>query len=245
MLLNRVFNEDCLLGMHKIPDNSVDFILTDLPYGTTQCKWDVVLPFTELWAEYKRVLKPSGVVALTGTEPFSSLLRMSNLKMYKYDWVWDKIKGTGHLNAKKQPMRCYENISVFYTEQCTYNPQKTQGHTRKKAFKRKHLQSDVYGQTNSDTFYDSTERYPRNIISISTDTQKSSLHSTQKPLALFEYLINTYTNLGDVVLDSCCGSGTTAIACLTTGRNYICFEKDTDIYYACVDRINTYHLFGS
>ena len=127
--------EDCLTGMYRIPDSSIDAIICDLPYGTTQCKWDTILPFDILWSQYKRIIKPDGAIVLFGSEPFSSHLRLSNIQWYKYDWVWDKIKGTGFLNAKKQPMRNHEIISVFYKRQCTYNPQKTFGHSMKKSFR--------------------------------------------------------------------------------------------------------------
>ena len=135
--------EDCLTGMDRIPSGSIDVIICDLPYGTTQCKWDTTLPFDILWSQYKRIIKKNGAIILFGSEPFSSLLRLSNIQWYKYDWVWDKIKGTGFLNAKKQPMRNHEIISVFYKKQCTYNPQKTFGHIMKKSFRSKELQTEV------------------------------------------------------------------------------------------------------
>ena len=196
MELNKIYNEDCLVGMDRIPDGSVDMILCDLPYGTTQCKWDSIIPFEPLWSQYKRVIKSGGAIVLTGAEPFSSLLRCSNLEMYKYDWIWDKVKGTGFLNAKKQPMRNHETISVFYDKQCMYNPQKTSGHTKKVSFRGKHLQTEVYGKMNKDYRYESTDRYPTSIQIFSTDTQNSSLHPTQKPVSLFQYMIETYTNKG-------------------------------------------------
>jgi DNA modification methylase len=234
---NVVLFGDCLDLMRDIPDGSVDMIKCDLPYGTTQCKWDVIIPFQDLWAHYKRVIKPSGAIVLNGAEPFSSTLRLSNLDWYKYDWVWDKVKGTGFLNAKRQPMRNHELVSVFYKGQCTYNPQKTSGHTRKQSFRAKHLQTEVYGQMNNDYNYDSTERYPRSIQVFSTDTQNSSLHPTQKPLELDKYLIKTYTNEGETVLDNCAGSGTVAIACIQTGRKYICIERDENHFNTINNRI--------
>ena len=235
--VNKIYNEDCLEGMSRVPDKSIDMILTDLPYGSTQCKWDVVIPFEELWEQYNRVIKDNGAIVLFGTEPFSSHLRLSNLKHYKYDWVWDKVRGTGFLNAKRQPMRNHELISVFYKKQCTYNPIKTTGHVKKKSFRGKHHQTDVYGEMKNDYLYESTERYPRSIQVFSTDTQNSSLHPTQKPLALCEYLIETYTNEGDTVLDSCMGSGTTVVACINTNRKFIGFEKDKNYYDIAVKRI--------
>lgn len=231
MEINKIYNEDCLEGMKRIPSKSIDMILCDLPYGTTKCAWDVIIPFDKLWKQYNRIIKDNGAIVLTGTEPFSSFLRLSNLEQYKYDWIWDKVKGTGFYNAKKQPMRNHELISVFYKKQPTYNPQKTKGHVLKSSFRSKSLQSDVYGKNNKDSYYFSSERYPRSIQIFSADTQKSSIHSTQKPVALFEYLIKTYTNEGDLVLDNCMGSGTTAIVCINTKRNFLGFESDTEYSY--------------
>lgn len=212
--------------MENIPDRSIDMILCDLPYGTTQCRWDIIIPFEPLWVQYERIIKDNGAIVLFGSEPFSSKLRLSNIKCFKYDWIWDKVKGTGFLNARRQPMRNHEIISVFYKKQCTYNPQKTFGHKMKKSYRSKELQTDVYGEMKNDYTYESTERYPRSIQVFSTDTQNSSLHPTQKPVALLEYLIKTYTNEGEVVLDNCFGSNTTGVASVNTGRRYIGIEKD-------------------
>jgi DNA modification methylase len=242
--LNRIYNMDCLEGMERLLDKygegCVDMILCDLPYGTTQCKWDIVIPFEPLWKLYEKLIKDNGAIVLFGTEPFSSHLRLSNLKIYKYDWIWDKVKGTGFLNAKKQPMRNHELISVFYKKQCTYNAQKTKGHINKKSFRGKHHQTEVYGEMKNDYLYESTERYPRSIQVFSTDTQNSSLHPTQKPVALFEYLIKTYTNEGGIVLDNCMGSGTSAIACMNTDRNFIGFELDKQYYEIANERIGNH-----
>lgn len=227
---------NCLDTMSLIPDGSVDMVLCDLPYGTTQCKWDVVIPFDKLWEQYNRICKDNAAIVLTGTEPFSSNLRLSNVKNYKYDWVWDKVKGTGFLNAKKQPMRNHELVSIFYKKQCTYNPQKTTGHKKKVAVKGVHLQTDVYGDL-TESFYSSDERYPRSIQVFSSDVQKSSLHPTQKPVALMEYLIKTYTNQGDTILDNCMGSGTTGVACVNTGRNFIGIEMDEGYFNIASQRI--------
>ena len=235
--INKIYNKDCLEGMKLIDDKSIDMILCDLPYGTTQCKWDIIIPFEVLWDHYERIIKDNGAIVLFGCEPFSSHLRLSNLKLYKYDWIWDKVKGTGFLNAKRQPMRNHELISVFYKKQCTYNPQKTKGHNRKQSYRSKDLQTEVYGEMKNDYTYDSTERYPRSIQVFSTDTQNSSLHPTQKPIALCEYLIKTYTNENEIVLDNCVGSGTTAIACINTHRNYIGFELDKNYYDIACKRI--------
>lgn len=228
---------DCLELMSELPRESIDMILCDLPYGTTQCKWDEIIPFEPLWEQYKRIIKPNGAIILFGTEPFSSKLRLSNLDWYKYDWIWDKNKGTGFLNAKIQPLRYHEIISVFYKKQCTYNPQMTHGHPRKVSFKKAELQTDVYGETKKDCLYDSTDRYPRSIQVFSTDTQNSSLHPTQKPIKLCEYLIKTYTSPEEVVLDNCMGSGTTCIAAYNTDRHYIGFEKDEKYFNIAKERL--------
>lgn len=237
--MNKVLHGDCLDLMMDIPHKSIDMILCDLPYGTTNCKWDVIIPFNRLWLAYNRIIKDNGAIVLFGAEPFSSLLRLSNLEMYKYDWIWDKVKGTGFLNAKKQPMRNHELVSVFYKNQCTYNAQKTSGHVHKKTFRAKHLQTEVYGEMNQDYHYSSTDRYPRSIQVFSTDTQNSSLHPTQKPVALCEYLIKTYTNPGELVLDNCAGSGTTGVGCVNTDRNYILMEKELKYFEIIKERLLT------
>lgn len=239
---NKIYLGDCLKLMNDIDDKSIDMILCDLPFGSTQCKWDIIIPFEKIWQQYNRLIKDNGAIVLFGTEPFSSHLRLSNLKNYKYDWIWDKIKGTGFLNAKKQPMRNHELISVFYNKQVTYNPQKTYGHKNKKSFRGKHLQTDVYNKMTNDYSYESTERYPRSIQEFSTDTQNSSLHPTQKPVSLLEYLIKTYTNENEVVLDNCIGSGSTAIACLNTKRIFIGIEKDEIYFNIATNRIDKHKI---
>jgi site-specific DNA-methyltransferase (adenine-specific) len=223
--------------MPTIEDKSVDMILCDLPYGTTMCKWDIVIPFDNLWKNYERIIKDNGAIVLNGAEPFSSKLRLSNIKLFKYDWIWDKVKGTVFLNAKKQPMRNHEIVSIFYKKQCTYNPQKTFGHNKKESFRAKHLQTEVYGNMKNDYLYNSTERYPRSIQVFSTDTQNSSLHPTQKPIALMEYLIKTYTNENDLVLDNCMGSGSTGVACNNLNRRFIGIEKDEKYFRIAENRI--------
>lgn len=232
-----LINGDCLELMKEIPEGSVDLILTDPPYGTTQCKWDSVLSFVLMWDGIKRVRKVTTPTVLFGSEPFSSTLRISNLKEFKYDWIWDKRKGTGFLNAKKQPLRYHEIISVFYEKQCLYIPQKTFGHKRKSTLRKGGMNTDVYGNMDKDTPYNSTERYPRSILEFSTDTQKSSSHPTQKPVALLEYLIKTYTNEGDTVLDFTAGSFSTAIACVNTNRKFIGIELDENYFDVGVNRV--------
>ena len=239
MELNKIYNKDCLVGMKDISDKSIDMILCDLPYGTTKNKWDSIIDLGELWNHYNRIIKDNGAIILTAQTPFDKVLGVSNLKMLKYEWIWEKTSATGHLNAKKMPMKAHENILVFYKKPPTYNPQKTTGHERKVStakHKRNSKNSSNYGESSATT-YDSTERYPRSVQLFSTDKQKSSLHPTQKPVALFEYLIRTYTNEGDTVLDNCMGSGTTAIACMNTNRNYIGFELDKDYYELANERI--------
>ncbi len=228
---------DCLERMKEIPDGSVDMVLTDPPYGTTKCKWDSVIDLSLMWEQLNRVIKANGVIVMTAAQPFTSVLVMSNLKMFKYDWVWEKPSAKGHLNAKKQPMRAHESVLVFYNKQPTYNPIKTQGHTKKTSYKRKELNSDVYNNNTTDTYYESTERYPRSVQVFKQDTQKSSLHPTQKPLSLMEYLIKTYTNEGETVLDFTMGSGTTGVACVNLNRGFIGIEMDSKYFETAKDRI--------
>ena len=240
MEINKIYNEDCLEGMKKIADGSVDMILCDLPYGTTQCKWDTVIPFEPLWEQYKRVIKPNGAIALFGSEPFTSTLIVSNIEQFKYNWIWQKNKATGFLNAKKQPLNDNETVSIFYKKQCTYNPQMT---VAEKVYKRGIVtrnKSDCYGSERSFRQEDTGKRYPKRIQYFNNNFTREQLHPTQKPVALFEYLIKTYTNTGELVLDNCMGSGTTAIACMNTGRNFIGFEMDKGYYDIACDRIEKF-----
>ncbi|MGE4267154.1 MAG: site-specific DNA-methyltransferase [Deferribacterales bacterium] len=222
--------------MSKI-DISFDAVIADQPYGATACKWDSIIPFVPMWENINRCAKVNAAIVLFGAEPFSSALRLSNLRNYKYDIIWDKIKGTGFLNARRQPMRNHELISIFYRKQCVYNPQKTTGHQLKTSRKKAFSQTDVYGFMKNDCEYKSAERYPRSIVEFSTDTQKSSLHPTQKPIALYEYLIKTYTNKGDIVLDFCAGSGTLAVAAEKCGRKWVCIEKEEKYCDIAIKRI--------
>lgn len=224
---------DCFDLMRSIPDGSVDMVLCDLPYGTTQNKWDSVLPFDQLWSEYWRVCKPNAAVVLTAQPPFDKMLGASQIDALKYEWIWEKPKATGHLNAKKQPMKAHENVLVFYRQQCVYNPQKTEG--KKYNVRGGSSKLDNYGQFSGKRENNGELRYPRSIVKITNSI--GGFHPTQKPVPLFEYLINTYTNPGDVVLDNCAGSGTTAIAAERTGRRWICMEKQPEYYYPAVGRI--------
>jgi site-specific DNA-methyltransferase (adenine-specific) len=232
-----LYHGDCLEVMPEL--SSPRLILTDPPYGTTQCKWDVVIPFEPMWECIEMITPPDVAVVLMASQPFTSLLVSSNLSYFKYSLVWEKTTASGHLNAKKMPMRSHEDIAVFYDKLPTYNPIKTKGHIRKTARRvnRGDKMSPVYGDQKGITSYDSTERYPRSVIKTTTDKQKSKLHPTQKPVVLMEYLIKTYTNEGDTVLDFSMGSGTTGIACLNLGRNFIGIEKKEKWCKVAADRI--------
>lgn len=211
-------------------------VLADLPYGTTQCKWDSPLSLSDLWLEYDRLC--NGAVLLFAQTPFDKVLGVSNITNLRYEWIWEKSHATGHLNAKIAPMKAHENILVFYRSPPTYNPIKSSGHVRKTATKR-YDKTPVYGlQTFGPLGYDSTERYPRSVIPFSSDKQLSALHPTQKPLALCDYFIRTYTNPGDTVLDNCMGSGTTGVAAVQCGRNFYGIEKDPAIYLTALARIS-------
>lgn len=238
---------DCLELMRQIPSGSIDMILCDLPYGTTTCKWDTVIPFEPLWAEYKRIIKKNGAIVLFGSQPFTSALGASNLGMLKYSWVWQKSKPTNFANAKKMPLKGFEDILVFYTELPVYNPQglTTCNRTIKNTGTKSRKNAVKY---NGDTSYMGTNgicggeyvqthsNYPRGIVEFSQDSL--SLHPTQKPVALCEYLIKTYTNEGEWVLDNCMGSGTTGVACINTNRNFIGIEQEEKYFTIAKDRLD-------
>ena len=232
--INKVYNEDCLIGMEKIKDKSIDMILCDLPYGTTECKWDSIIPLDKLWKQYERIIKDDGAIVLTATQPFASLLVSSNLKMFKYDWIWEKDQGANFINVNNEPLKKHESILVFSKgtiankslRRMNYNPQglipceikKTNVNKRKKdgfIGKRKNFQGE---------YKQKFKNYPSSILNYKRDR---GLHPTQKPVELFKYLIRTYTNKDDIVLDNCMGSGTTAVACIKSERNFIGFENDT------------------
>ena len=227
--LNRTYNEDCLEGMKRIPDGSVDMILCDLPYGTTACKWDTVIPFEPLWEQYERIIKSNGAIVLTASQPFTSLLVSSNIKYFRFAWVWNK-KFAGNFALKKyQPQKIHEDILVFSKQPSVFYPQKTKRDTpiKKGANKCSSWESSSIAhakQEYENKIYEYKE--PESIINISNRSEKRGLHPTQKPVELFEYLIKTYTNEGETVLDNCIGSGTTAISCINTNRSYIGFELD-------------------
>ena len=236
--LNKIYNEDCLEGMKRIPDKSIDMILADLPYGTTNCKWDTIIPLEPLWEQYERIIKDNGAVVLTASQPFSSALVMSNPKLFRYEWVWDKKNPTNFAMAKKQPLKYHETILVFAKKQTEYYPIKWRGKpNHKQGLLKNDQQSEVYGKIKRTKDNLSGMKYPRSIIEISKHSSQGGLHPTQKPVALFEYLVKTYTNEGDVVLDNCMGSGTTAIAAINTNRNFIGFEMDENYHKLANERI--------
>lgn len=237
---------DCFYHMATLPDASVDMILCDLPYGTTQNKWDSVLPLDALWKEYWRVAKPNAAVVLTAAQPFTSALVASQFKTFKYDWIWRKPKGTGHLNAKKMPMRDKEDVLVFCRGVTPYFPQMGEGSAYKnkagKDHSKKSSMTDNYGSFTNYREENTGFRYPKQVIDFPV-VERGTLHPTQKPVALFEYLIRTYTDAGQVVLDNTAGSGTTAIAAENAGRKWICIERDPDYYAKAVERVKE-HVLG-
>ena len=228
----KLIQGDCLEVMKKIPDGFVDLVLTDPPYGTTACKWDSVIPFEPMWEQLHRVIKPNGAIVLFGSEPFTSVLGASNIDKLRYSWVWEKPAATGHLNAKRMPMKNHEDILIFYKKQPTYNPQGTNPYNK---MVRRGGNGSCYGVSKNESFQKVTN-YPRTIIAFKKDG--SRLHPTQKPVALMEYLIKTYTNENDIVLDFTMGSGSTIIACLNTDRRSIGIEKDEEYFNITKERIN-------
>lgn len=245
--INKIYNQDCLEGMKLLDDHSIDLICTDLPYGVTQNKSDIVIPFEPLWEQYERIIKENGAIVLFGQGMFYVDLVDSNRKLFRYDLVWDKILTTGFLNAKKMPLRQHEQIAVFYKKTPTYNPQFTVGkplHSQGKACVGDEIVNNNYGKfdRNNNNRAGSTEKYPTSIIQIQKPHSSKAKHRTAKPVELIEWIIKTYTNPGEIVLDSCVGSGTTAIAAMNTGRNWICFENDKDVFETAEERIKECQL---
>lgn len=234
----QLWHGDCLELMRDIPDKSIDMILCDLPYGATQCKWDNVIPFEPLWEQYNRVIKNNGAICLFGSEPFSSKLRMSNIKNFKYDWIWSKNRGTGFYHAKQMPLKSHEIISVFYKSLPLYNPQMRAGF---KPYKHKRGElSSIYGTDKKEIIVSSDgDRYPLSVIQYVSVARGTNVHPTQKPVALLEYLIKTYTNEGETVLDNCMGSGSTGVACVNTNRKFIGIELDENYFEIAKRRILT------
>jgi DNA modification methylase len=228
-------NGDCLELMKDIPDGSVDLVLTDPPYGTTACKWDSVIPFEPMWEQLHRIIKPKGAICLFGSEPFSSALRMSNIKNYKYDWIWEKPQGVNPLLSKKQPLNSIENISTFYKKQCLYNPQYESGEPYRVVRDKTERVCEVNGHTFTQTETVNTGfRYPKRVLRYA---RENGNHPTQKPVALLEYLIRTYTNEGETVLDFTMGSGSTGVACVNTNRRFIGIELDEGYFDIAQKRI--------
>jgi site-specific DNA-methyltransferase (adenine-specific) len=233
--INKIICGDCLSIMPEIPDKSIDMILCDLPYGTTACLWDTIIPFELLWKQYKRIIKDNGAIVLTASQPFTSALVMSNPNMFKYEWIWEKAVGSNFATTKFMPMKEHENILVFGKGKTIYNPQmqKRKGTGLERVGSPYYSNSDKGGEfinkmsrNNAGGKY-SELRVPSTVQYFNNrDKYSRGLHSTQKPVALFEYLIKTYTNEGDLVLDNCAGSGTTGVACKKTGRKYILIEKE-------------------
>ena len=232
---------DCLEVMKTIPDGSVDAIITDPPYGTTACKWDSVIDFELMWEQLNRIIKPNGAIVLFGSEPFSSALRMSNIKNYKYDWIWEKSKASNFVQVKNQPLKNFENVLVFTNngKKADYFPQMTDGEAYKPRAGKK--ETDVYNKIPNHTFRNGSngKRYPKAIQYFKTaESEGKTHHSTQKPVALMEYLIKTYTNENETVLDFTMGSGSTGVACVNTNRNFIGIEQDDKYFDIATERIN-------
>lgn len=274
MLKCDLYLGDCLDVMKNIPDGSVDMILCDLPYGTTACKWDNVIPLKDningmdyetfmldkykngidfktakiewennlklgLWSIYKRIIKQNGAIILFGTEPFSTKLRISNLKDYKYDWVWNKVTARGHLVSKKRPMQQTENISVFNCNYKSYHPIMINRENERKDISVEYSRTEIIGGkiTKQKEKIIRNKKYPKNLLIFSNASQKNKFHPTQKPVDLLEYLITTYTREGEIVIDNCMGSGSTGVACLNTGRKFIGIELDKEYFNISCNRI--------
>jgi len=242
MKTNVIYNEDCLEGMKRIPDNSIDMILADLPYGTTACKWDSIIPLDKLWKQYKRIIKDRGAIILTASQPFTTKIISGNMEWFKYEWLWIKDKPSNFMLAKKQPMKYHENILVFYKNQSTYNPQmekrleKNKRDNKPRLNKNNICDTELYceeSKGNRDVIF------PKSYQKFNKERSKEK-HPTQKPVALFEYLIKTYTNENEIVLDNVIGSGTTAVACLKTNRKFIGFEKEKEYYNIALKRIGKF-----
>lgn len=238
---NSIILGDCLEAMKDIPDGSVDAIICDLPYGVLNknnpsAQWDKIIPFEPLWEQYERIIKDNGAIVLFAQGMFTAQLMMSNPKLWRYNLIWDKCRSTGHLNANRMPMRSHEDICVFYKQLPTYNPQMTLGEKNHHRGAQSKISNNCYGKfgTVKETF--TNEKYPKSIIKVEKE-HKDFYHNTQKPVDLIAYIIRTYTNKGETVLDSCCGSGTTAIAAIREKRNWICIEKSEEYYNIAKKRI--------
>lgn len=239
--LDTIYNEDCLIGMQRIPDGSVDCIITDLPYGTTACAWDSVIPFDPLWKQFKRVTKPNSAIVLFGSEPFSSALRMSNIEMWRYDWYWLKTRFANYAQAPYMPLKNIETISVFSQGtiapnskvKMTYHPQGLKEHYR--ITKEKACSPNYRPNRKPQTYVSTHTNFPKQCIEF--DNDEDHFHPTQKPLALMRYLVLTYSSDGDTILDNCIGSGTTAVACIKEKRHFIGFETNKEYFDKACKRI--------
>lgn len=236
----KLFKGDCLDVMQDIPDKSIDMILCDLPYGVTHCEWDITIPFDKLWEHYNRIIKDNGAILLFSQQPFTSKLVCSNLKMFRYEWIYEKTQKTGFLNARKMPLKKHENICVFYKKLPVYNPQFTKGkpYVRKSSI----IGSKCYREAELTARVNNGVRYPVDILRFNNANNAKKKHPTEKPVDLCEYLIKTYTNEGDLVLDNCMGSGSTGVAAINTGRNFIGIEKDKNFFEIAKNRIETAQL---
>ena len=242
--LNKIYNEDCLEGMKRIPDKSVDMILCDLPYGTTACKWDTIIPFEPLWEQYERVIKDNGAIVLTASQPFTSALVMSNPKAFKHSWVWNKRSAGNILTAKYGPLKTTEDVLIFSKKgkRVNYYPILSYGHKDRSKDAPQKKKTDLFNTIKGGEFRPGNNkpgdaRYPKHLVEFSNASRVGVVHPTQKPVALFEYLIRTYTNENETVLDNCMGSGTTAIASVNTNRNFIGFELDETYFNLANERI--------
>jgi site-specific DNA-methyltransferase (adenine-specific) len=236
---NKILLGDCLELMKDIPDGSVDMILCDLPYGTTACKWDTIIPFDKLWEQYERIVKPNGAIVLTASQPFTSALVMSNPKLFKYEAIWEKPNPSNFTFAKKGIMKFHESILIFYKNVPTYNPQMWIGEKNHSSIQGKRKINNESGANLKIVPKNTSNiKYPKSVIKIN---REMGLHPTQKPVALFEWLIKTYTNEGETVLDNCSGSGTTAIACLNTNRQFIVMEKEQKYFDVIKQRVNKFY----
>ena len=247
-IFNKLYRGECIEIMSTLPDGCVDMVFADLPYGSTQNSWDSLIPFDKLWEAYTRVVKEDGAIVLTAQPPFDKVLACSNLKDFRYEWIWEKNKATGHLNAKKMPMKAHENVLVFYRKLPTYNPQKTVGHKPMNAV----LPRDNIPEPDKKRNYNhvdkrlgnvggGTDRYPRDVLffPVINNDDPLKFHPTQKPVSLIEYFIKTYSNPGDTILDNCMGSGSTCIACINTEREYIGIEFEEEYYKLAQEWINS------
>ena len=237
MEIDKIYLGDCLELMKEIPDKSIDCIICDLPYGTTACAWDSIIPFDKLWAEYKRIRKPNAPILLFGSEPFSTMIRMSNLSEFRYDWIWEKSQGANFVHAKIKPLKIHETISVFYGDIKTiYNPQGLRPCHKVKSNSAK-FGTNIRDWNHADEYVQEWENYPTSILRYSNPAGRERFHPTQKPVELIRYLVRTYTNEGDLVLDNCIGSGTTAVACIKEKRHFIGMELNKEYYDIACKRV--------